>query len=389
MGGKKILIVSKCPTHPVIAGNCKFIFNQVELLKRMGNDVYFLFVQEKAFRKKNRGADNTIEEMEKYWGDHLLVFTINVINKLWINFLLKYRTRFNNGYMKCDDEYPWGFTHYVSELQDKMNFDCCITNYYNMTKFFEKIHFPLTGITTHDYFSYKNLLIGEKKTWMATTPDEEAKGLQRSKNIFALNSEEAIFFSKLAPKSKVYNVYSTFDNIETPIVGNHSILYLSSSNHFSVNGLLWFLEEIFPSIVKRFNDVKLLVGGSICKVLKETTLPANVKLLGFVENPSDFFKLADVSINPTYQGTGLKIKTFESVAYGKVTMTHPHSMIGIFNPNNSPVFASINPKEWIKMLEHIWTDIDSVSLVKKKNWNYITEMNSYVEKQYYDFLAIQ
>ena len=52
MGGKKILIVSKCPTHPVIAGNCKFIFNQVELLKRMGNDVYFLFVQEKAFRKK-------------------------------------------------------------------------------------------------------------------------------------------------------------------------------------------------------------------------------------------------------------------------------------------------------------------------------------------------
>lgn len=95
-----------------------------------------------------------------------------------------------------------GFTHYVSELQDKMNFDCCIANYYNMTKFFEKIHFPLTGITTHDYFSYKNLLIGEKKTWMATTPDEEAKGLQRSKNIFALNSEEAIFFSKLAPKVK-------------------------------------------------------------------------------------------------------------------------------------------------------------------------------------------
>lgn len=181
-------------------------------------------------------------------------------------------------------------------------------------------------------------------------------------------------------------MYSTFDNIETPIVGNHSILYLSSSNHFSVNGLLWFLEEIFPSIVKRFNDVKLLVGGSICKVLKETTLPANVKLLGFVENPSDFFKLADVSINPTYQGTGLKIKTFESVAYGKVTMTHPHSMIGIFNPNNSPVFASINPKEWINMLEHIWTDIDSISLLKKKNWNYITEMNSYVEKQYYDFL---
>ena len=70
-------------------------------------------------------------------------------------------------------------------------------------------------------------------------------------------------------------------------------------------------------------------------------------------------------------------------------MTHPHSMIGIFNPNNSPVFASINPKEWINMLEHIWTNIDSVSFLKKKNWNYITEMNSYVEKQYYDFLAIQ
>lgn len=385
MGGKKILIVSKCPTHPVIAGNCKFIFNQVELLKRMGNDVYFLFVQEKAFRKKNRGADNTIEEMEKYWGDHLIVFTINVINKLWINFLLKYRTRFNNGYMKCDDEYPWGFTHYVSDLQRKMNFDCCITNYYNMTKFFEKVHFPLTGITTHDYFSYKNLLIGEKKTWMATTPDEEAKGLQRSKNIFALNSEEAIFFSKLAPKSKVYNVYSTFDNIETPIVGNHSILYLSSGGTLNLHGFYWFKDQIFQLIIDRYPDVKLIVGGSICKFIKETE---HIKLYGYVENPESFFSLGDIAINPCYEGTGLKIKTFESISYGKITMTHPHSKIGIFEIEKTPLFSSLVPDDWINFLDTVWSNGNFVKKYKSKDKLYIERMNSYVYKQYTEFLGL-
>lgn len=381
----RILIVSKCPTHPVVAGNCKFIFNQVELFKKMGHDVYFLFVQEKALRKKNRGADNVLEELEKYWGNHLFVFTINVANKLWINGLMKYRKCFNNGYMKCDDEYPWGLTHFISNLQDKMNFDCCIANYYNMTKFLKKVHFPLTAITTHDYFSFKNLLIGEKKTWMATTPDEEAKGLQRSANIFALNTEEAIFFSKLSPKSKVYNVFSTFKYVETPVVGNHNILYLSSSNPFSINGLNWFLKEIYPFILKRFDDISLMIGGSICKALDIEQLPPHVKLLGIVDDPLDFFKTADVSINPTYQGTGLKIKTFESVAYGKIVMTHPHSMIGIYNSAESPVFASTNAKEWVDELAKCWGESGYIEKCKQKNKNYIDEMNSFVEMQYVSF----
>lgn len=380
----KILIVSKIPSHPTTAGNRRFIVAQVDLFRKMGHNVYFLYVNEKPLFSKGYDIKD-LTEMNRYWGNSLYIYTVPKFEKLYFDILIKLRLFFNGGYIKCDDEFPAGLPKYVNRLHKVHNFDCCIINYYVLSKLFLSTNFQFKAISTHDYFSYRLLLLNDKKSWLPTTADQEAKALQRCPNIFALNSDEAIYFKKLSPLSRVYNIYSLFDFTSSPVIGNKNILFFSSSNRYSFNGIKWFLNEIFPMIIAQHSDAKLIVGGSICKLLANEKLPRHVELYGYVDNPKDFFALGDVSINPTFQGTGLKIKTFESISYDKITIVHPHSIEGIFMPEKAPILASSSASDWVDYLTRIWNDSVFIDEIKARNKRYIDMMNSYIIAQYKEF----
>lgn len=382
----KILIVSKCPTHPPTAGNRKFIFEQVELFKRMGHDVFFLLIKEEALRKEKHLYDDVVKEMNRYWGKSLQIYAVGKLQKLYFNLLVRFRGYVNGGDLKCDDLYPVGLHKQINAWNKIERFDACLVNYYYLSKALTKVAIPLKGLVSHDYFAYKNFLVGKKRVYLQTNAHEEAIAMQRAPYIFALNDEEQIYFKKLSPQSKVLNVYSVYTYHPQPIVGNKNMLFLSGPNEYNKNGLRFFVDEILPTIIERFPDVKLLIGGGICKVIGEYNEHPNIKLLGFVDVPDEFYAKADIVINPTYQGTGLKIKTFEGISYDKVTMVHPHSQIGIFEPEAAPLFASTKADEWVEYLETIWEDHEAIARIKKRNKEYLNKMNEFIVEQYNEFL---
>lgn len=386
----RILIVSKCPTHPTIEGNRRFIINQVELFKQMGHEIYYLYIEEKPLFPTNKNEENNILPMQNYWRRNLFHYKVKSITKLKFNIVSKIRSVIYHGYEYCDDEYPIGLTSYVKRLNEQYKFDCCLVNYYILSKLLTNINIPLKGLVTHDYFSFKNLLVGEKKTWMGTSANQEAKALQRCPHIFALNSEEGIFFSKLSPKSIIYNVFSIYKYYKCSVIGNSDILFLSGYNQFNINGLNWFLSEIFPIIIEHFPYTKLKIGGGICERIKYLQNNPNIEIVGYVDDAKSFYANADVIINPTYQGTGLKIKTFEGISYDKVVLAHPHSLIGIYDNEKAPIFSSDVPKEWVSFLGKIWnkkTGINEIINIKKKNELYLHEMSKYIVSQYQKFFS--
>ena len=64
----RILIISKCPTHPTNAGNRWWILSQAEMFMSLGHDVYFLYISDKTQKhilkvlsnRKNIGAIDII-----------------------------------------------------------------------------------------------------------------------------------------------------------------------------------------------------------------------------------------------------------------------------------------------------------------------------------------
>lgn len=380
----KILIVSTIPTHPTNAGNRKWILSQTILLKDLGHEVHFLYIYERALKKVNNDFIS-YSKTAGYWGEYFHCYQVPVWEKLRLSLTDYIRKKFYNWYWKCDDAYPYGLHRVINKLNAKIGFNATIINYYYLSKCLKYINIPLKAISTHDCFSFRNLAIKTKGVY-TTMPNEEAKAMQRCPHIFALQDEERIFFQKLSPGSSVYSVYGTYGFYDMPITYTHRLLFFSGGNEYNINGLYWFLDKIYPVIMKHFPDIELWIGGGICSNLKELNGKNGIKLLGFYEDPKDFYKLGDIVINPTYQGTGLKIKTFEGIAYGKVVIAHPHSIVGIYNCQNAPVFCSCIAEEWRNYIEQIWVS-RKIAQIKDQDKAYIMALNKYVRAQYKNFLS--
>lgn len=377
----KILIIYPTLTHPVNAGNKHWVMSQANELRQLGNDVYMLCINIPGLKDDITQNRMDLEITKNYWGKKGFIFNATKWQRIKTSIIINWRKWFYKGYFKCDDLYPTRFTSYVNKLNAIYHFDACIVNYYWLTKIFETVDIKIKVINTHDVFAYRDLVLDTPKAWMCTSPNEEARGLQRANYALALQDEEAAYFSRIAPHTKVLNVYCPYQLVDTDVVHNHNIVILSSLGKLNIDGLEWFINIVFPSIVERFNDVKLIIGGRVCQALGNY-INNNIVLLGTVDSPYDLYKLGDVAINPCRSGTGLKVKTFESLSYGKVTMVHPHSMIGIYKKDQAPIFASDSAKDWVNFLETIWTSEARLIQQKAASLDYITDMNMHIEAEY-------
>lgn len=374
---QKVLLVSTMPTHPTDAGNRAAIMSQANILKEIGCEVHFLFVSMELAHTVDYQA------LASYWGDRLHIFSMNILLKMKRRLMDSWRGIVCNHYWKVDDHYPWGVAKYIKNLNEKEHFDACIIQYYRLSRLIPIITIPRKAIYTHDVFSYKDIRVGGH-FYETVNAHEEAKALQRCPTIFAIQNNEAIFYNMLSPKSKVYTVYNHYQIHKQPQQNNKTILFLASRMLFNVTGIQCFLDKVWPLVNKEMPDVKLLVAGTVCERI--TGKYENVSLLGRVDKLDDFYGRGDIVINPVYQGTGLKIKTFEALSYGKATIVHPHSMIGIYNADCAPLLCSEEPEEWLQMIRGLINEPGRVEELGRKSIEYIEGMNKYIHEQYKDFL---
>lgn len=382
----KILIVSSVPTHPVIAGNRRLILSYSQLLQEWGHEVHFLYVNRYNLHKDRRCELNkSILPTKLYWENNYHQYDCSLKENIVSNIHILLRKIFYNGYRCADDIYPGGLDLKYLNLDKSFHFDAVIVNYFYLSKLLESISMNKKALFTHDSFSKNGK--SEHKAAYYLSKEEEQKALKRAPYVFAMQDVEADYFRTLHPNGKILINYSTYKYHVQPTIGNHNILFLSGKSVFNIAGLKWFIDKIFPVIKAYFSDAKLCIAGSICDLLPEYADRKDICLVGKVENPDSFFLTGDIAINPCYQGTGLKIKTFEALAYDKITMVHPHSTIGIFKRDTAPIFSSEQPQEWLDFLRKVWEkDKGLIDKLKAQIRAYMHEMDVFVKSQYREFL---
>lgn len=375
----KILIVSTNLSHPTDAGNRSAIMGQVQILEHLGCEIHFLFAD-----MSLRPIDDSA--MKEYWGNHYHTFHMNMLRKIQRLLIDKLRIKYCNGYWKCDDHYPWGIDQYINNLNTELQFDAVIVQYIRLSRVLPKISISRKAIYTHDVFSYKDVRV-KAPFYETCNAHEEAIALQRCPNIFAIQEEEAIYYKYLSPQSKIYTVYNPYIFHKLPIVENKNILFLASQMDFNVYGIIWFLENVWQSIVSSHPEAKLLIGGSVCKRISKDKYP-NIELCGYIDSLKDFYSRGNIVINPVDQGTGLKIKTFESLSFGKTTLVNPHSTIGVFQKDKVPVFCAQTSQEWILQLSRILQEGYQFDKDRQAAESYINDMYQYISHQYSTFLGL-
>lgn len=370
---KKILILTDIPTHPCLGGNQQCIIQYTEILRMLGFDVYLLLM-------KTYGLpDEPVLQTQSYWGEHLFCYETPWLQ---IQYQRAVRKLYNDAYPPIlDFIYAWGLNDYINELHKTHGFAGLIVNYIWMSRA-AFCDIPNKVLYTHDVFSERRKNIPQQY-WFSFSRKQEACALNRFDTILAIQDEEKKFFQRLAPKAHVMSVYTSFNYVNQPITGNKNILFFSGESQLNINGILRFLREVFPKVVALDAEIKLLIGGGICKFLKEMELHPNVQLLGKFDNPDDFYAMGDVCINPVYEGSGLKIKTFEAIAHGKLIIVDPHDAIGIFDIQNAPLVISSSPEMYVRAIMQNLNNLHSLNMNQTNCRNYIKSLNDYISQQFY------
>lgn len=369
---KRILVAADIHTHPVLRGNQQCIMQYVKVLRKLGYEVYFLYIDlsEGCFFQK---------ETEQYWGENLFYYS----TPKWQIILQKVRRRIEHCYYSphLDVYYPHGLTGYVNRLQEQYHFQGLIVNYIWNSKLSE-CKIPIKCIYTHDIFTNRNEKLGKKDVWYSYTQSEEAKGIARFPDVLSIQEEESEWFRRIAPNSRVHTVYSSFDFVEQRISANKNILFFSGGGALNKTGIERFIAEVMPILINQDDDIRLLLGGGICNCFKQEELESHIILKGLYDNPDEFYSLGDICINPVFSGSGLKIKTFEALAHGKVTIVDPHSAQGVYQPNIIPLYIASSPSEYVDVINKFIGNKKQLLSKREECKKYMEDYNDYIVKQY-------
>lgn len=148
------------------------------------------------------------------------------------------------------------------------------------------------------------------------------------------------------------------------------LLFVGNIDFFpNKNGIVHFVESIFPSIKERIPAVELDIVG-LCEdsETKSKLCSVNgVNVLGFVENLQEEYQNCRAVIVPLYHGAGTSIKFIEGVMMNRPIVSTPmgaRGFDGIFQANRHYLLAS-NDQEFADQVVKVFSSLAAAALMAR------------------------
>lgn len=125
-------------------------------------------------------------------------------------------------------------------------------------------------------------------------------------------------------------------------------LFLGTYFPMNVHGITWFIREVLP-----FVSIRLQIVGKGMKALEATLgRRENIEIFSDVPDLKPYIEQADFMLLPLFRGSGMKIKTCESLMYGKNIIGTDETFEG-YEVDYGKVGALCNTRdEFIQALRH-------------------------------------
>lgn len=141
----------------------------------------------------------------------------------------------------------------------------------------------------------------------------------------------------------------------------------------NVQGLLWFIKEVWPKLRKSEPDVVLyLVGDKADHRLKKYANAENIVFCGFIEDLEGYFQKSRLAIVPLQFGSGMKVKVLDFMYRGLPLVTTSVGAEGIELIDSEEAYIVDTPEEFASRIsdllrdELIWTNFSRRSRLKAK-----------------------
>lgn len=320
---RKVLFVSDVPSHPSTAGNRARIRALVDAAERLGHEAHFA-----ALLRPGARLDPA---MARRYGPRLHELPFR--RRRDLSWAAGHARRRWGRWLRSDAGWRWGLDAWYDErlddrlqtLQQREAFDVVVIEYVYLSRAALAFGAGVRKvIDTHDRFTDRHRLslqAGASYDWFSLSAADERRGLARADVVLAIQQDEAAAFAQLlaGTTTVVETVGHVFDPDETVArTRAPRALLVGSDNVLNVEGARYFADHVLPHIRSRLPGFELLVAGDVGRAIADAL---DVHKLGRVPAIAEAYAQAAVALNPVRSGTGLCIKTLETMAFGLPLVT--------------------------------------------------------------------
>ncbi|HQU11835.1 MAG TPA: glycosyltransferase family 4 protein, partial [Acidiphilium sp.] len=201
-----------------------------------------------------------------------------------------------------------------------------------------------TVLLTHDVFHRRHAalrLAGYSVAPAELDRAQEAALLARAGTLVAIQPEEAALLRGMCPSQRVLTVPMPAVPLPRPPgAARHAdrLVFVGSDNLPNLDGLRWFLREIWPGLRRARPLLRLDLAGDCGAALGR--LPAGVHRLGRIADLAPLLHSASLAIAPLRAGSGLKVKLLDYARHGLWTVATPDARAGLAPDGCMPVYTA-------------------------------------------------
>jgi glycosyltransferase involved in cell wall biosynthesis len=229
--------------------------------------------------------------------------------------------------------YPHGLNDFVAKLAQRDQWRAIIVEYLWLHPTIAKLPNGIPKLLdTHDIQHLRAQEFASRGMTfpLRITPEEERRIFNQFDAVMAIQSAESSLIREMCPQVRILTVGSMGAAQRKvpgcPIPGR--VLYVGGYNGANVDGLHRFLTIIWPRIIDQYERARLHVCGYIYRAFLGEKFNG-VCFLGHIEDIEEKYAEAALVINPSWIGTGLKIKTIDALARGKPLVTTTKGVEGL------------------------------------------------------------
>lgn len=135
---------------------------------------------------------------------------------------------------------------------------------------------------------------------------------------------------------------------------NRSLSFIGSLDWMpNLDGLSWFMNDVWPDLLKEFPNLKLYIAGR--NTPQEITSLASDSIIveGEVDSAVDFINSHSLTVVPLLSGSGMRVKIIEGMALGRVVISTSIGAEGIHARHKKEILIADTPEEWIHCIKWI------------------------------------
>lgn len=150
----------------------------------------------------------------------------------------------------------------------------------------------------------------------------------------------------------------------------------------NIDGINWFLEEIYPLVKLQLPDVRCTLIGSRPpqSILNHSSADRTITVTGYVEDPLPFFEDASMMIVPLRAGGGMRVKILNALSQGIPMVSTTIGCEGIQVENAHDILLADKATDFADACTRLLTDYELN--------DHITRMGRQTAEQSYDYRQV-